>query len=207
VTRLGGCYGCADGGQVAQFADYDYVWVVAEGMNQGGMEGAGTMPQFPLLDDALIVAEQKLDGVFDGDNVSLRCLVEVIEHGCQGGGLAASSLTGYQDESSGLEDKLFADLGQAQFIYGWYPERYEAEGEAYGASLFERADAELGKSMNAVGEIQLQFAAKDVSLLFCGDLFEYGLNIIRRYRRQVFQGYEFTLNPQYRRTGHFNMQV
>jgi hypothetical protein len=54
-------------------------------MDHPGIKGFGIMTQFSLPDNALVIAEQELNGIFNGNNVSLVGLIEIIKHGCQCG--------------------------------------------------------------------------------------------------------------------------
>jgi hypothetical protein len=82
-------------------------------MYQGGGERFGIVPHVPLPDDAFLVPEQEFNGVFNGNDVSPIVLIEMIDHGGHGGGLATAGGAGYQDEPSWFEDDLLTKLGES----------------------------------------------------------------------------------------------
>ncbi len=69
VARLGDGQGRLDRLQVPHLADEHLVRVLPQDRLQGGLEGAGVRVQLALVDDALLVLVDELDGVFDGDDV------------------------------------------------------------------------------------------------------------------------------------------
>jgi hypothetical protein len=58
--------------RVAHLADQDDVGVLAQGAFQGDRKALGVEADLALVDDALLVAVQVFDRVFDGDDVR-RC--------------------------------------------------------------------------------------------------------------------------------------
>jgi len=67
VAGFGGQESCGNGFEVAHFADEDDVWILTQSGAQGGREIGGIDFDFALIDETLLVAVQKLDGVFDGN--------------------------------------------------------------------------------------------------------------------------------------------
>ena len=60
----------------------------------------------PLVDKRELVFMNKLDGVFDGDDVLLLPLVDPVDHGGEGGGFSASRWTGDKNQSLGEEAEV-----------------------------------------------------------------------------------------------------
>ena len=73
---------------------------------------------FALVHQALLVGVDELDGILDGDHVLVAGLVDQVEHGGQGGGLAAAGRPGHQDQPARLLAQLAKHLRQAQLIEG-----------------------------------------------------------------------------------------
>ena len=105
--RLDGDLG---GLRVADLADHDLVRVVA----QDGTQPAGEGQAFFLVDRDLHDAfHLVLDRVLDGDDLVGRVL-DLVQGGVQGGGLAAAGGAGDQEHAVGLADivvDLFQDIG------------------------------------------------------------------------------------------------
>ena len=74
--------------EVAHLADEDDVGVLAKRGPQGRGERLGVGSQLALVDHAALVHMQELYGVFDGDDVVRPGLVDLVDDGGQGGGLA-----------------------------------------------------------------------------------------------------------------------
>ena len=55
--------------------------------------------QFALMDGGALMVMQELDWIFDGDDVVILFAVDGVEQYRQGGRLARSSRSGYQDDS------------------------------------------------------------------------------------------------------------
>src|SRR6266851_3986446 len=102
--------------RVPDLAHHDDVGILAEhGAEGGGERHLDLRPHRDLVE----VLEHHLDRVLDGDDVHLR-LGEVLEHGVQGGGLAAAGGTGDEDDPGGPGQEV-VELGhvmaaQAQLV-------------------------------------------------------------------------------------------
>ena len=106
VAGFGGEQRGGNGFEVAHFADQNHVGVLTQGGAQRGREVRGVDFDFALVDEALLVAVQKFDGVFNGDDVIGAGGVDAVDHGGQGGGLAGTGGAGDQHQAA----LLFADL-------------------------------------------------------------------------------------------------
>ena len=66
------------------------------------------------MNHGTVVRINIFDRVFNGQYMAGSGLVDVVNHGCQGGGLTASGRTGNQDKSSGHFGKLSDYIGQTK---------------------------------------------------------------------------------------------
>ena len=67
------------------------LWSIAALLFAGVLSFTIILSMFPeVSDDASIVGEDELDGVFDGDDLALSLTVYFVEHGRQGRGLSHS---------------------------------------------------------------------------------------------------------------------
>src|SRR6185437_6919918 len=87
-----------NGFEVAHFPDQNDVGILTEGGAQCGGEIGSVDFDFALIDEALFVAMQELDGVFNGDEMVGTVGVDAVDHGGQRGGFAGSGGAGDQDE-------------------------------------------------------------------------------------------------------------
>ncbi|KFB70231.1 MAG: hypothetical protein AW09_004687 [Candidatus Accumulibacter phosphatis] len=78
----------ADGFEVAHLTYQNHVRVFPQSGAQGILEGEGVRTDFALVDQAFFRLVNKLDRIFDGENVAIRCFIDVIDHRRQGGRLA-----------------------------------------------------------------------------------------------------------------------
>ncbi len=105
MAGFGGQQGGGNGFEVAHFADQNYVGVLTKSGAQRGREVRGVHFHFALVDEAALVAMQKFDGVFDGDQVIGAVGVDAVDHGGEGGGLTGTGGAGDQHQPA----LLFAD--------------------------------------------------------------------------------------------------
>ena len=98
------CVGSADGrlkgDGIAHFAHHDDVRILAKHVLEASLEAVGIETDLTLLDHRLVVLEDKLDGVFQGDNVLFEVGVDVLDHRRQCCGLAGSGGSRHQDDAS-----------------------------------------------------------------------------------------------------------
>jgi len=97
---------------------------------------------FALVDEAALVAVQKLNRVFDGDEVIRAVGVDAVDHGRERGGLTGTSCAGHQHEpallfANAIDDRREIELvGRADFRGN------DAEDHADVTTLLEDVDAE-----------------------------------------------------------------
>ena len=78
----------------ADFADTDDIGCLTHGALNGGFPVVGIDADFALGEDAAARFVDKLDGVFDGNDMAGQLLVAVVEHGGHGGGFARTGRAG-----------------------------------------------------------------------------------------------------------------
>ena len=71
----------------------------AHGGPQGRLEGMGVVVHLALGDLGFFHVMHELDGVLDGEDVGLARVVDLVDHGGQGGAFAAAGGAGDQDEA------------------------------------------------------------------------------------------------------------
>ena len=114
VAGLGDLQRRLDGLKVAHLADQHHVRVLAQHRAEGVGVGKGVGVELALVDHRRLVRVQVLDGVLDGDDVKGLLGVDLVDHGGEGGRLAAAGWTGDQDQSAGFVAQRLDDVGQAE---------------------------------------------------------------------------------------------
>jgi hypothetical protein len=83
---------------VAHLADQDDVGILTDHRPERRREVGHVDADLPLVDEALLLGEQKLDRVLDGEDVLGAALVDVVEQRRHGRALAASRDAGHEDQ-------------------------------------------------------------------------------------------------------------
>ncbi len=154
VARLRRVQRRLDGLQVAHFADQHDVGVLAQRAAERVGERARVHADLALRDDGLVVLVQVFDRVLDGDDVRRSRVVDVVDHGREGGALAAARGAGHEHEAALLLRDLLEDGRQVQLVDRLHLEGDDEHG-ADGAALLEDVAAEPAEARHAVGEVDL----------------------------------------------------
>src|SRR5208283_1803532 len=96
----------------------DDVGILPQDVSQGLLERRGIREDFLLDDNARLVVVNKLDRVFDGDDLGAAAAVDHIHKVVERGGLAITRGAGHQNESIGKASQLVDDGGQAKLLAG-----------------------------------------------------------------------------------------
>ena len=196
-----------NGFEVAHFADQNDVGVLTEGSAQRRREVRGVHFDFPLIDKALLVAVQELNGVFDGDQMVGAVGIDAVDHRRQRGGLTGPRRSGNQHQPA----LLFADFGdyggEVQFFRGANLGGNDAQHHADVATLLENVDAETAQASDTVSHIQFR-CFLELLLLAVGHHAEcHGEHLFRRDARHVGQRGEQAVHAQVRVIADFQVQV
>src|SRR6267142_2769962 len=118
VAGFGGEEGRGNGFKVAHFADQNHVRVLTKSGAQRGGEVRGVHFHFALIDEALLVAVQELDGVFDGDQVIGAIRVNAINHRGERSGLTGTGGSRDEHQTALLFANFCNDRREVQFVRG-----------------------------------------------------------------------------------------
>ena len=155
VAGFGGHQSGLDGGQVTHLTNQDHVRVCTEQGVQRVLEGFGIGANFPLVDDAHVGLVDVLDGVFQGDDVLVLGVVDLVQQAGQGGGLAGAGLAGDQNDALLELGELMDHLGQAQFIEGGDVVVQQTDGSGHMALLTVDRHTAAGAVGHGDGQILL----------------------------------------------------
>src|SRR6266849_133183 len=207
VAGFGGQQRGGDGFEVAHFADQDDVGILTESGAQSGGEVCGVDFDFALVDEAFLVAVEKLDGVFDGHQVVGAVGVDAVDHGREGGGLAGTGGTRDEDEAALLFANVADDRGKIELLDGADFGRNDAKDHADVATLLENVYAEAAQAGNAISHVQLG-GFLELLLLAVGHHAErHGEHLFRRNAGYVGEGVEQAIDAEIRVVADLQVQV
>src|SRR5215469_9730931 len=156
VAGFGGEQCCGNGFQVAHFADQNHVGVLTESGAQRGGEVRGVHFDFALIDEALFIAVQELDRVFDGDEVVGTGGVDAVNDSRERGGLTGTGGSRNQHEPALLFANLVDDRGKVQLFGGADFRGNDAENHADVAALLKYVHTEAAETRDAVRHVQFR---------------------------------------------------
>ena len=99
---------------VADFANQDNIRCLAQGVFQRNRPIFGIYADFSLGDDAVFVLVDKLNRVFDGDNVVEAVFVSIVDKGGERSGLARTCTTDKNNQAAFSEGDVFQNRGQIE---------------------------------------------------------------------------------------------
>src|SRR5712692_5422011 len=109
--------------------------------------------KFALVNGRLVVVVQKLNRVFDGDDVIRLGFVNQADDGCQRRTLAAAGRAGYEHDAILKFNDGFQLFRKIELFKMRRPVRYDAHDDGMGAALHEDVDAKTGESGGAVRNV------------------------------------------------------
>jgi hypothetical protein len=205
-----GCLQRGLGGlRVAQLADQDHIRVLAQHAAERFVERIGVEPHFALVDDAVDVRVDDLDGVLDRDDVLLPRPVDVTEHRGERRRLAAAGSAGDEHEPAVLLRQPLHAGREAEAAEVRDLRRDDAEGKGDVTALPERVHAEPGQVGQLIGGVHLARLLEEADAAGRAradrvqDLFE-GL---RAEGIVSFEGREVAVDPNDRGLTEFEMDV
>lgn len=162
VAGFGRGHGDAHGFWIPHFADDDHVRSLAEGSAQGGREIGGVGTDFDLLDDAANVGVLVFDGVFNDDNVAGFAVIDLVDKGGHGGGLAGASRAAEEDQSAGQAGQVFDGVRKMEFAQGRHFGGERANGGCGKRPFAVEIDTETAEPGDAVGGVGDTGVAEDL---------------------------------------------
>ena len=128
-SRLGRLHRGLRRHRIAQLPDQDHVRIGTQRSAQGLLERGRVQPDFTLVDDALRVSVEELDRVFDRDDVTVPCSVDVPDDRGERGRLARSGRPRAEDQAPMLLGEQRDALGKAEVAKDRDVAWDQAEGE------------------------------------------------------------------------------
>src|SRR5215211_4812404 len=158
-------YGERDGLEVAHLAHEYHVGVLPQDMLEGLGEALGILVDLALVYDALLVLVQELYRVLNAHDVLVPGLVDLVDHGGEGGRFAASRRARDQNEPTRLLGKFLYGFRQPELAYALYLAWDGTESRADSAPLEVDVDPEAGAARQRVAEVELPLVLKALALV------------------------------------------
>ena len=107
MTGLGEGHGVLHGLAVTDLAHQNHIWRLAQGVLQGGFPGVRVQAHFALRHHTIFMGMDKLNRVFNGDDVAVGVNVAPVHHGRQCRGLAGAGRANHDAQAAfGLHNFL-----------------------------------------------------------------------------------------------------
>src|SRR5206468_4184828 len=155
--------------EVAHLADEHHVGILTKNVPERYFEADGVASDFALVDDAEFVAVQKLDRVFDGDDVLPRLGVDLVDDRGERRRLARPGRPGDKNEASRLRRQLRDDGREAKLLERADLEGNRPKGTGHRAPLHEEVRAKPGDVLDTEREVKLVVLLEKDLLLFGQD--------------------------------------
>ena len=155
----------------------------------------------------LLVAVQKFDGVFDGDDVIGAGGVDAVDHGGQRGRFTGTGGAGDEHQPALLFANLFDDVRQIEFFDGANLGGNDAQHHADVAALLKYVHTEAAQSGDAVGHIEFGGFFEFLLLAVGHHAERHGQHFFRRDAGDVGERHERAVNAQIGMVADFQMQV
>lgn len=159
VTGFGCGDGQTDGLQIAHFTDHDDVGIFTKGTAQSRAEGFGVGVNLALGDLAALGGEEVFDWIFEGDDMVVTFLVDLVDHGSQRGRFTAADRAGDQNQTVVVADEGLKNIRQAEFVHAAHDAVDDTKDDIIALALLDDAGTEAAQSFGGIGEF-------DVTLFF-----------------------------------------
>ena len=153
VAGLGGGEGRLDGVQVPHLTDEDHIRVFPKDGAQAVGIAMGIGADLALVDDAFIRVVHIFDGVFQGNDVGVPCMVDAVQDGGQSCGFAGTGLAGDQHNAGPIVRKGGHHRGQIQLLQLGNSLCQQTDGGGETALLPEQIDSGTGPAGEALGQV------------------------------------------------------
>ena len=139
---------------VTDFADQDAIGRLPQRVFQTNLKGQGVAPDLALVDDRFLVAEQEFDRILDGQDVTCKHLVTVLQHGGQSRALAGPGGSHHQDQTVLFHDQRAENGRHVQAFQRRDDKRNAAQDSCHRAALLERAEAKTADARQADAHVE-----------------------------------------------------
>src|SRR5690606_36897926 len=192
--------------QVTHFTDQDDVRVFTQSRTQGFGEAQGVAVHFALVDQALLRFVNEFDRVLDGEDVLVLGVVQVVEHGREGRGLARAGGAGNQYQAARHVGDPAEDLTHAEVFHGQHLGRNGPEHRTATAVLVEGVYPEARHTRHFKREVGLEKFFEILALLVVHDVVDQRMHLLVVHGRQIDAAY-IAINANHRRQTGRKVQI
>jgi hypothetical protein len=192
--------------EVAHFADEHDVGVLAQSGAQGVAEALRVAVHLALIDQTALMLVHELDRIFNGEDVIVALLVDLVDHGRQRRGLTGSRRTGDQHETARPLGERGQHLRQVQILEAADLFRNQSVHRADRPALIEHVHAEASQPLDAEGEVELEGLLEPL-FLCVGEHAVGELLGLRRIQVSARQSHEVSVDTHLRWCGGGDMEV
>src|SRR5215216_1822856 len=199
-------YGERDGFEVAHLAYEYHVRVLPQHVLKSLGETLGVLVDLALVDDALLVVMQELNRVLNARDVLVSSLVDLVDHGGEGGRFAAPRRACNEDETARLLGKVLYGFRQPESADAHYLAGDGTESRAQSAPLEVDIDPEAGVVRQRVAEVELPLVLQALTLVAGEQIVD---QVARRVGRQgrIIQRLDLAADPDHGWQAGRDMQV
>lgn len=120
VSRLSQSDSCFDRREVAHLTDDNHIRIFAQDRSYPTLKAVKVFSELSLMKERGFVRKYKLDRIFEGDDMSLHVRIDIVEHGCHGGGFTTSCWSCEEDDAFFCMRHLEEVLWDHDFLFFWY---------------------------------------------------------------------------------------
>ena len=168
-----------NGVEVSHFPHQDHVGVFPQRGPQTRSEALHVKADLSLVDQALALGVNELDGILEGNDVVVLLFVDQVDHGCQGRRFSGSGGPCDQDKTGLLPAQHLNRLGQHEFPQGFDHGRNEPKSPPVTSPFDENVGPETSLALHFISEINIFPGLQQSQLLFFKQLQEQDFNLLR----------------------------
>src|SRR5829696_1586418 len=181
VAGLRRRYGERDGLEVTHLAHEYHVGVLSQDMLESLGKALSILVDLALVNDALLVFVQELYGILNAHDVLVPGLVDLVDHGGEGGRFATPCRARDQNEPARLIGKVLYGFRKPEIADALYLAGDGTESRANSAPLEVDVDPEAGAARQRVGKVELPLVLQALALVVGEEVVD---QVTRRVGRQ-----------------------
>ncbi len=140
---------------------------------------------FPLIDQTPLGLVNEFDRVFNGQDMTVMILVDVVDHPGKRRGLAGTGRAGHQHHAAGLIGNFLKNLRCVQIFQRQNLGRDRPHHRAGTTVLNESVDPETGQTGDREREIHLKVFFVFLALVVIHDVVDHAVDILMLHWRQI----------------------
>ena len=132
---------------------------------------------FPLVDQTPFALVNKFDGVFNGQNMVVAVVVDVVDHGRKGRRLTGARGASNEHKPARQHRDIPKHLAHAQVVHGQHLRRNGSENRSSTPILIKSIDSKTRDTRHFKGEVRLEELLKVLALAVVHDVVDERLHL------------------------------